>query len=90
MREATDLRSLSVRPDAGVDLAANLGELGDVDADGAHVWLLVTALQSAAAATVTDDVEAWRAGFDGMISYAAGSGWLSSDRTRVRAHLAAP
>lgn len=90
VREADDLKRLSVLAEPGTDIAASLGELGSPDPDGAHVWLLVDALRSAAAATVTDDVDAWRAGFDGMIAYATKSGWTSPDGASVRAHLTHP
>jgi hypothetical protein len=85
--EASDLKRLSVQVDSDADIATDLGSLGTVDADGAHVWLIVDALRAAAAATVSDDVEAWRAGFDGMIAYAAKSGWTNPEVTSVRAHI---
>lgn len=88
VREADDLKSLSVRVEPGADLAASLGSLGTVDDDGAHVWLHIDALRTAGAATIADDVEAWRAGFDGMIAYATKSGWTDAGGTSVRAHIA--
>jgi hypothetical protein len=87
VREADDLKSLSVRVDPGADLAASLGSLGTVDPDGAHVWLHIDALREAGAATIADDVT-WRAGFDGMIAYATKSGWTDPSGSTVRAHLA--
>jgi hypothetical protein len=88
VREATDLKSLSVRADPGVDLSTNLGTLGTPDPDGAHVWLLIDALREAAATTITDGADDWRAGFDGMIAYATKSGWTDERGTSVRAHIA--
>lgn len=88
VHEADDLKSLSVRVEPGTDLAASLGSLGTADDDGAHVWLHIDALREAGAATIAADVAAWRAGFDGMIAYAAGSGWTDPGGTTVRAHIA--
>ena len=86
--EATDLKSLSVRVDPGVDLSSNLGTLGTPDPDGAHVWLHIDVLREAGATTVTDDTDGWRTGFDGMIAYATKGGWTDADGTSVRAHIA--
>jgi hypothetical protein len=92
VREAANLKSLSVHVAPGIDLPACLGDLGVVDADGRHVWLSIPHLCDAACATVTDDVDIhqWRKGFDGMIGYATSSGWVSDDGTRVRAHIDTP
>jgi hypothetical protein len=84
---ATDLKSLSVRVEPGIDLSSSLGSLGAPDPDGAHVWLRVDALREAAAATITDDDGGWRAGYDGMIAYATKSGWTDARGTSVRAHI---
>jgi hypothetical protein len=89
VREATELKRLYVRTDAGTDLAACLGELGTVAPDGTHVWLHIATLRAAAAATITDDGEAWNAGFDGMVAYAAENGWTKDDGTQIRAHVEA-
>ena len=88
VHEAADLKSLSVRVEPGADLIAGLGSLGSVDDDGAHVWLRIDALRDAGAVTITDDVDGWRAGFDGMIAYATKSGWTDATGTSVRAHVA--
>jgi hypothetical protein len=57
--------------------AAGLGELS-----GDHVWLSVARLRAAADASPEG-----AAGFDGMIAYAAGKGWMSADGTQVQAHV---
>ena len=88
VRQADDLKSLSVRAPGGVADPAALGDLGEPD--GAHVWLSVSALRDAAAATVPEgDRAEWTRGFDGMIAYATSKGWTNEAGTHVRAHLEA-
>jgi hypothetical protein len=52
--------------------------------DGEHAWITTEAVM-ALAGDAADD--AWQAGFDGMIDYARGHGFLSEDGTSIRAHL---
>lgn len=88
VRKAEDLKSLSVVSPGGVPDASALGQLGVVE--GGHVWLSVSALRAAAAATVPEaDREPWIGAFDGMIAYATSKGWTDESGTRVRAHVEA-
>ena len=88
VRQAEDLKSLSVVSPGAVVEATALTELGDVDGD--HVWLAIAALRDTAAATVPEpDRVAWAEGFDGMIAYAASKGWTNEAGTHVRAHVEA-
>jgi hypothetical protein len=69
----------------GVDddaAAAAIAAAGLGTVDGDHAWLDAGALRAAG-----DGTEAWVAGFDGMLAYAAGKGWTSDDGTRLRAHI---
>lgn len=85
VRQADDLKSLSVKAPGGNADAAALGDLGTPD--GAHVWLEVDALREAAAATVDPAGRAaWVTGFDAMIAYATSKGW-TDEHGRVRAHV---
>lgn len=67
------------------ELAAALGDLGDVDADGAHVWLTIAALRSLAGDLASQP--GWSKSFDGMIRYAGSKGWLSENGEAIRAHV---
>jgi hypothetical protein len=60
-----------------------LGELCEV-LDEEHVWLDIAAARAGGVAASGD--EAFGAGFDAMITYAAGKGWLNEAGTHVRAH----
>lgn len=81
VEDATDFGRLVVEL-VGVDeapgsralAAAGLGEMGD-----GHAWLDLDALKAAA-------VAASERGFDEMVRYAAGRGWVADDGRRVRAH----
>lgn len=87
VREAHDLKSLSVRA-AGPGALAALGALGTPSDDGAHVWLSIDALRAAGAAAVDEgERDSWTSGFDGMIAYASSKGWTSEDGRSVRAHV---
>ena len=69
----------------GVDdprLADLLAPHGRVE--GEHAWITTEAVV-ALVGDVGDD--AWQAGFDGMIDYARGHGFLSEDGSAIRAHL---
>jgi hypothetical protein len=90
VREAENLRSLSVRA-ATSQALAGIGELGEVDPDGEHVWLHLNLFKAAAAATIDAAArDEWSAGFDRMIAYAADHGWTKESGTKVRAHREAP
>lgn len=86
--EAGNLRALAVRCAPGVDLAAALGQFGEVADDGGHVWLLIDELRSRAGASVAaDEFDDWGDGFDAMVTFARSKGWTSADGRRVRAHV---
>ncbi len=79
-----DLTSLDVLAPAEIPAAAlpdRLGSLGTVEGD--HAWLDVDRLRERG----RPDDEQWVAGFEGMLGYAAGQGWLDASGTAVRAHL---
>jgi hypothetical protein len=59
-------------------------DLGDVLPGGGHLMVPLETVRRLAEGRVGPD---WPRGFDSMIAYAAGKGWLSEDGTRVRAHL---
>lgn len=81
-----NLRALEVRTNgadgAAVASALAASALGTVDGD--HAWLSITALKAQGAALGAE----WASDFDGMISYAATSGWVDDEGVSVRAHLA--
>jgi hypothetical protein len=52
--------------------------------EGDHAWIEIDALKAAAAGRVPDG---WIAEFEEMIAFAESRGWLSDDRTKVRAHV---
>ncbi|MEI8240611.1 MAG: hypothetical protein WCI22_14445 [Actinomycetota bacterium] len=86
VRDGENLKALSVRVDDLASLASSLGSLGSVEGD--HVWLDIAQLRVGAQSGIAADaVEGWVAGFEGMIGYAAKSGWLNDDGTKVRAHI---
>jgi hypothetical protein len=88
VREAADLKSLSVRVQQGAQLAPGLHGLGELDPAGEHAWLHVDVLKATAAATLpTAEQDEWVKGFDGMIAYATSKGWTSEDGRSVRAHI---
>jgi hypothetical protein len=71
----------------GTLAAARLGVLGRIDADGEHIWLDIDALRAELGRIGLDGQPL--AEFEGMISYAERAGWVDSDGTAVRAHIAA-
>ncbi len=78
-----DLKSLSVAaPLAASDdvLTTAVAPWGRLDGD--HVWLRIDRLREAVLAGGAD-----AAGFDGMIDYARGAGWVDDDGQHVRAHI---
>jgi hypothetical protein len=62
---------------------ADLGLLGVVAEDGAHVFVAPDAVRALAGDAVTP---AWEEGFAAMLGYAASKGWLD-DAGQVRAHV---
>ncbi len=52
--------------------------------DGEHAWISTESVV-ALAGDVADDT--WQAGFEGMIDYARGKGFLSEDGSAIRAHV---
>jgi hypothetical protein len=90
VRDADNLKALSVRVVHRAHLAEALGTLGKVSDDGDHVWLNIAELRDEGAASLPDeDAAVWLPLFDGMIGYATKSGWVSTDGTAVRAHIEA-
>ncbi|HEU5150264.1 MAG TPA: hypothetical protein VFU19_07190 [Iamia sp.] len=89
--EAADVGRLEVVADDGIDLATALRGLGRPDGTD-HVWLDVVALEQAARAALPEgaDVEAWRAAYAAMITFADEHGWLDARRAHVRAHVEPP
>ena len=75
-----NFRALKVTAPSGIDLSAMLAPVGTRSGD--HVWLSVQRLKE------MGPVDAdWSRGFDAMIAYADEAGWVSADKTLVRAHL---
>jgi hypothetical protein len=68
--------------DAGVDQALRSGGWGRLD-DG-EALISVEAVRRAAAGRVP---AGWDEDFEGMLGYARGKGWLTSDGASIRAHL---
>ena len=66
-------------------LQAALGDLGTVDDDGEHVWLLAAGVRELAG-SLNRDPE-WTKGFDGMVAYAQSKGWVSESGDAIRAHI---
>jgi hypothetical protein len=83
--EAQDCKRLSAVVSGTGDLRGALGALGEADADGAHLWILVDELRKGA---IPPGDTAWMERFDGMIRYAHSKGWLDATGTRVRVHIA--
>ena len=86
VREASDLKQLSVRTVGPTDLASlsrGLGELGRVDSTD-HAWIDISALRTASGRS--GDAE-WSSGFDAMIAYATTKGWVDEAGAAVRAHI---
>ena len=63
---------------------ARQNDLGEILPDGAHLMVPLDTVRQMAAGRVSPN---WEQNFDSMIAYAERKGWLSDDRTRVRAHL---
>lgn len=64
-------------------VAEALGDLGERAGDD-HVWMSVAGVRSLAGDAV--DAE-WEAGYQAMLGYAAGKGWLNDEATMIRAHI---
>ena len=82
--ECGDLKRLSASVLGQGDVARALGDLGRPDAEGAFVWITISALRRAAAQAGD---AAWAAQFDGMIDYATSKGWVDAASASVRVHL---
>jgi hypothetical protein len=79
-----DLRRLQVETElTGPATASSLERAGAGHVDGEYAWLSVGYLRTAGAAAG----EEWTRGFDTMIDFARGHGWLSTDGRTVRAHV---
>ena len=70
--------------DVGLALGSDGGPAGDD-----HVWVTVEAVQRLALPGLADGdaVVVWRGGFEKMLDYAAGKGWMNDDRSCIRAHI---
>jgi len=89
LEDAGNLRELYVAAGGCPDAAAVGRTLdqtgaGSLAEDGAHAWLSVDWLRARGAA---GQGPSWSEGFEGMLAYAAGQGWLGPAGTSVRAHL---
>lgn len=82
--EGDVLTSLSVERRGGsLDwLAPTIGRL---DADGGHLWVEIAWLRNAA--RPSSAAPDWERGFDKMIAYATGKGWVDASGRAVRAHI---
>ena len=88
--DATNLRALSASVAAGLDATEAFRSAGDLDADGAHVWVNINWLRQSGASAIGDtDRTSWAEGFEAMIGYATSKGWVSADGVSVRAHIEA-
>jgi hypothetical protein len=88
VREADDCTRLSVSttlPDPQVDLALVRTGAGTRAADGPDVLLDVAMLHQRAKALAS--AADWETRWTAMIDYAAAKGWLTDDRSAVRAHI---
>ncbi len=77
LEEAADCKSFSI---VGAPETAMLTD--DFRVDGDYVWVD----REWIAANGPQDDETWRAGFDAMLGFARGKGWID-DRGRVRGHV---
>jgi hypothetical protein len=66
------------------EIAAALGALGVLDANGEDVYLDREELARLAGPKATD--EAWRSQFDAMVAYASTKGWVDQEG-RIQAHV---
>jgi len=82
--DATDLKRLSAELRGKGSIAAALGSLASVDADGEHIWCSIDRLRQCAA---PPDASDWQERFDAMIAYAAGKGWTDAANENVRVHI---
>ena len=83
MDDAENLRGLSVelRSCDPSQAATLLGDLGHVE--GEHVWLDIALLKALSPRAADPE---WADGFDGVMKYAEGNGWIDASGTRVRGH----
>lgn len=86
LQEPGDFRRFAVLDGTGdaAALAAALAPLGRPAGDG-DVFVTVDALLRLAGPRAEDP--AWREGFDAMVAYARGHGWLDDAGTAIRAHV---
>ncbi|MEM7142352.1 MAG: hypothetical protein AAF548_15115 [Actinomycetota bacterium] len=83
LEEADVFTAFHVAAPPNADDATVAGLVGG-RADGGHVWVPVDVVRSLAGGAATD---AWDESFAGMVDYAAGKGWVSADRSAIRAHI---
>ena len=86
VRDPDDLKRLHVLAPAGLDVDQSLraSDLGSQDPDG-RVLLDVAALRAAAQPLSGDS--SWPTGWEAMVAYAAGRGWLAADGAALVAHV---
>jgi hypothetical protein len=65
-------------------LARALEPFGALDGAGEHAFLEADALPRLAGVLAADP--RWRSGYEAMLAFAAGKGWID-DRGRIRAHV---
>jgi hypothetical protein len=86
LNDPGDCRRFNVVDDGSVPLDAALRAAGAGYAHGVGAMIDVSWLRGQA----HDQVDAnWPADFAAMLRYAAAKGWLSADRSHVRAHVEA-
>lgn len=86
--EPDDVGAFKVLVERGTEIqvaqgVAQVGRLADRDT----AWIRAEAVRALAAGRVADG---WDAGFEAMLRYAAGKGWLSDDGTEIQAHVEWP
>jgi hypothetical protein len=81
--DALNFRALKVEAPSELDdkdIADGLTALGTRDGD--HAWLSISDLKA-----LGPDEPSWKSGFDAMIAFAERAGWVSADKSAVRAHI---
>ncbi|GMU80000.1 MAG: hypothetical protein AMXMBFR46_27880 [Acidimicrobiia bacterium] len=87
LEEPDDCTRFHLAVAGGDDLARVFGALVDAAAgrlEGDHALVTVDAVRRLAAGRVGPD---WDARFDGMLSYAAGKGWIDDTGNAIQAHI---
>jgi hypothetical protein len=82
LEDASNVKAFKVVKEEGEAADAALGRLGR--ADGGHVWIDPQWVRTHGPAGDAG----WCAGFDRMLSYAKGAGWMDAEGA-VRAHIEA-